>query len=277
MKHSTDRILTTHVGSLPRPPELIAAMVAEDRGEPVDRDAYDATLKRAVAAVVARQVGLGIDCVSDGEFSKRGFAVYAHERLGGLTASDQHRPSAWAGSREALAFPEFYEPAVRPPSGKPTGQTVQMVCTGPVVYNGEAQLERDLANLKAAVAECGANEAFVPAISAPDVAGNQLNEHYDTDEAFLYAIADAMNVEYRAIVDAGFVLQVDDPRLVNYYIKNPELSIEDCRTWARGQVEAINHSLAGIAQDRVRYHTCYGINMGPRIHDMEMRTSSTSC
>jgi 5-methyltetrahydropteroyltriglutamate--homocysteine methyltransferase len=271
MKRSTDRILTTHVGSLPRPPELIEAMVAEDRGDPVDREEYDATLKRAVAGVVARQVELGIDCVDDGEFSKRGFAVYAHERLGGLTRSDRLRPSAWAGSREALSFPEFYEPIVRPPSGNPTAQTVQMVCTGPIVYRGEEQLQRDLANLKAAVADSRAGEAFVPAISAPDVAGNQLNEYYDTDEEFLYAIADAMNVEYRAIVDAGFVLQIDDPRLVNYYIKNAELSVEECRAWARIQVEAINHSLRGIPEDLVRYHTCYGINMGPRVHDMEMK------
>ena len=271
MNRSTDRILVTHVGSIPRPPELIEAMVAEERDEPLDRQEYDAMLKRAVADVVARQVELGIDCVSDGEFSKRGFAVYAHERLGGLTPGNRHRPAAWAGSREVLSFPEFYEPVVRPPSGAPTAHSVQMICTGPVIYMGEEQLRRDLANLKAAVADSGATEAFVPAISPSDVAGNQVNEFYGTDEEFLYAIADAMNIEYRAIVDAGFVLQIDDPYLVNYYIKNPELSIEQCRAWARGQVEAINHSLTGIPENQVRYHTCYGINMGPRIHDMEMK------
>ena len=271
MNRSTDRILTTHVGSLPRPPQLIEALVAENRGEPIERQEYDAMLNRAVSGVVAKQVELGIDCVSDGEFSKPGFAVYAHERLGGLSPGDRPRPSAWAGSREALSFPEFYEPSVRPPSGAPTPQSMQMVCTGPMTYKGEELLQRDLANLKAAVADSGAKEAFVPAISPSDVAGNQLNEFYDTDEEFLYAIADAMNVEYRAIVDAGFTLQIDDPYLVNYYIKNPELSIEQCRAWARKQVEAINHSLTGIPEDRVRYHTCYGINMGPRIHDMEMK------
>ncbi len=271
MNRSDERILTTHVGSLPRPPELIEAMVAEDRGEPVERDEHDATLKSAVAAVVARQVGLGIDCVSDGEFSKRGFAVYAHERLGGLTPSDRNRPSPWAGSREAISFPEFYEPSTRTPAGAPTAHSVQMVCTGPITYKGQDQLQRDLVNLKAAAAASGAGEAFVPAISPSDVAGNQSNEYYGTDEEFLYAIADAMNVEYRAIVDAGFLLQIDDPRLVNYYIKNPELGIQECRAWAETQVEAINHSLNGIAEDRVRYHTCYGINMGPRVHDMEMK------
>ncbi len=271
MNRSDERILTTHVGSLPRPTDLIEAIVAADRGEPVDPSEYDATLKSAVADIVTRQVGLGIDCVSDGEFSKRGFAVYAHGRLGGLTPSDRNRPSAWAGSREARSFPEFYEPSTRTPAGAPTAHSVQMVCTGPITYKGHDQLQRDLANLTAAVAESGAGEAFVPAISPSDVAGNQENEHYGTDEEFLYAIADAMNVEYRAIVDAGFVVQLDDPYLVNYYIKNPELSIEDCRRWARGQVEAINHALRGIPEDRVRYHTCYGINMGPRVHDMEMK------
>ena len=271
MQRSTERILTTHVGSLPRPPELIAVMIAEDKGEVVDRDDYEDTLKRAVNAVVATQADIGVDIVDDGEFSKRGFAVYAHERLGGLTATGRARPSAWAESREALAFPEFYEPAVRPHVGPPTASNMEMACTGPIVYQGEAQLRRDLANLAAAVAENNVAEAFVPAISPSDIAGNQKNQHYDSDEEFLYAIADAMNVEYRAIVDAGFLLQIDDPRLVNYYIKNPGLSIDQCRAWAETQVEAINHSLRGIPADRVRYHTCYGINMGPRVHDMEMK------
>ncbi len=271
MRRSTERILTTHVGSLPRPPELIEVMIAEDRGETVDGEVYQDKLKRAVDAIVARQVELGVDIVDDGELSKRGFAVYAHERLGGLTATGRARPSPWADSREALSFPEFYATEQTVKDRKPTASTMQMVCTGPIVYKGEPQLQRDLANLKAAVAESNAGEAFVPAISPSDIAGNQINEHYGGDEEFLYAIADAMNVEYRAIVDAGFLLQIDDPRLVNYYIKNPALGVEECRAWAETQVEAINHSLNGIPEDRVRYHTCYGINMGPRVHDMEMK------
>jgi len=111
----------------------------------------------------------------------------------------------------------------------------------------------------------------MPAISPCDVVGNQVNEYYATEDEFLYAVADALNVEYRAIVDAGFDLQIDDPRLINYYVKSPQLSVQDCRTWAEHQVEAINHALKGIPEDRVRYHTCYGINMGPRVHDMEMK------
>ena len=271
MRTSTDRILTTHVGSLPRPDDLIAVMLAEDRGEAVDAAAYDEALKRAVRDVVQKQLDLGVDVVDDGEFSKRGFAVYAHERLAGLESTGTIRPSPWAESRESQAFPEFYEPSTRPRDGAPTPSNAQMACTGPIAYKGQALLERDLANLKDAVAAAGVEEAFVPAISPSDIAGNQINEHYDSDDALLYAIADAMNVEYRAIVDAGFILQIDDPRLINYYVKNPDLSVEDCRRWAESQVEAINHSLDGIPEDRVRYHTCYGINMGPRVHDMELK------
>jgi 5-methyltetrahydropteroyltriglutamate--homocysteine methyltransferase len=271
MKRSTDRILTTHVGSLPRPEELVEVMIAQDKGETVDQGDYDKRLKDAVAGVVKKQVDLGVDIVDDGEFSKRGFAVYAHERLGGLEPTGRARPSPWAESRESHAFPEFYAAEQGAKDKKPTPSSMQMACTAPLTYKGQALLDRDLANLRAAVDAAGVEEAFVPAISCSDIAGNQLNEHYASDDDFLYAIADAMNVEYKAIVDAGFLLQIDDPRLINYYVKNPQLSVDQCRAWAETQVEAINHSLKGIPEDRVRYHTCYGINMGPRVHDMEMK------
>ena len=271
MRRSTDRILTTHVGSLPRPPELIGIMIAQDRGGKVDAAEYDARLAKAVDWVVRKQVELGVDVIDDGEFSKRGFAVYAHERLGGLEPTGRARPSPWADSRESRAFPEFYATTTIAGTGKPTPSNMQMACTGPLTYKGKALLDRDLANLRKSVDAAGVEEAFVPAISCSDIAGNQLNEHYKSDEEFLYAIADAMNVEYRAIVDAGFLLQIDDPRLINYYVKNPQLSVAECRAWAEKQVEAINHSLKGIPEDRVRYHTCYGINMGPRVWDMEMK------
>jgi len=270
MRRSTERILTTHVGSLPRPPELIEVLLAAEGEQPVDPAVYEERLKDAVRGVVAKQVELGVDVVDDGEFSKRGFAVYAHERLGGLTPSGHARPSPWADSRESRDFPEFYVDQTRTPA-RINAANMQMVCTGPITYKGQALLERDLANLRAAVDAAGAEEAFVPAISPCDIAGNQINEHYGSDEEFLFAIAEAMNVEYRAIVDAGFLLQVDDPRLINYYVKNPDLSVAECRAWAEKQVEGINHALRGVPADRVRYHTCYGINMGPRVHDMELK------
>ena len=148
---------------------------------------------------------------------------------------------------------------------------MQMSCTGPIAYKAEKRLAQDLENLKAAASAAGVVEAFVPAISPCDVAGIQENEHYKTAEEFLFAIADALRVEYQAIVDAGFLLQIDDPLLINYYVKNPDLNLGQCRAWAEGQIEAINFALRGIPEDRVRYHTCYGINMGPRVHDMEMK------
>ena len=270
MKRSTDRIQTTHVGSLPRPDSLVGFMIAEDKGEAFDETAFETALTAAVSDVVGPQKSLGIDTVSDGEFSKRGFAVYAHERLAGLEPTGRARPSPWAESRESEAFPEFYAPEHAAKDRVPTQSTMQMSCTGPISYKGQDLLNRDLANLRAACDAHGA-DAFVPAISPCDVVGNQANEHYATEDEFLYAVADALNVEYRAIVDAGFDLQIDDPRLINYYVKNPQLSVQDCRTWAEHQVEAINHALSGIPEDRVRYHTCYGINMGPRVHDMEMK------
>ena len=271
MRYSSDRILTTHVGSLPRPKNLIDLMIAADNGESVDPAHYDATLKKSVAEIVEKQVALGVDVVDDGELSKRGFAVYAHERLGGLEPTGKPRPSPWANSRESRDFPEVYEKSVQPFRGAPTASNMQMACTAPITYKGQAQLDRDLANLRRSVDVSGAEEAFVPAISPSDVVGNQLNQFYADEEEFLYAVGDALNVEYRAIVNAGFLLQIDDPRLINYYVKNPDLSVADCRKWAERQVEAINHSLKGISEEKIRYHTCYGINMGPRIHDMEMK------
>ena len=270
MLHSTERILVTHTGSLPRPRELIEAMLAENEGRALDPADYEERLLRSVHDIVRRQMDLGVDIVDDGELSKRGFAVYAHQRLDGLTATGRVRVSPWDNSRESEAFPEFYA-ATRPKAGKPNPSNMQMVCTGPITYTAQDRLTQDLANLRAAVDEAGPVEAFVPAISPCDVAGNIENQYYKTDEEFLFAIADAQRVEYQAIVDAGFLLQIDDPRLINYYVKNPGLDVGQCRVWAEGQIEAINHALRDIPEDRVRYHTCYGINMGPRVHDMEMK------
>ncbi len=271
MLHSTERILVTHTGSLPRPRDLIDVMLAENEGRTFDPSDYELKLQHAIHDIVHRQLDLGVDIVDDGEFSKRGFAVYAHQRLDGLTPTGRVRISPWATSRESQAFPEFYSTSNPVPGNKSNPSNMQMSCTGPIAYKAEKRLAQDLENLKAAASAAGVVEAFVPAISPCDVAGNQENEHYKTAEEFLFAIADALRVEYQAIVDAGFLLQIDDPLLINYYVKNPDLNLGQCRAWAEGQIEAINFALRGIPEDRVRYHTCYGINMGPRVHDMEMK------
>jgi len=264
MKRSLERILTTHAGSLPRPPDVLAMAP----GPAADPAASAARVRRAVADVVRRQAEHGLDVVTDGEMSKPSFITYVTERLSGFEPSQEPGAVPWAGSREATAFPEFYEPTLRQ---SPNAAAPRFVCTGPVTYVGHAQVQADIDNLTAALAGLRVEEAFIPAIAPSNVEGRQKNAHYKTDEEYLFAIADAMHEEYRAIVDAGFLLQIDDPRLVTYYILNPRASLKECRAWAAVRVEALNHALRGIPRDRVRFHTCYSINMGPRVHDMELK------
>ncbi|HSF03375.1 MAG TPA: cobalamin-independent methionine synthase II family protein [Solirubrobacterales bacterium] len=271
MKRSVDRILTTHAGSLPRPDDVLAMVQARAAGGCLDENAYRIRLGQAVADTVRQQVQLGIDVVDDGEMSKPGFIHYVNERLGGFEPSaDAPSRSTWAGSREVRSFPEFYawfSHALPSPAAK----APHLACVGPITYKGHALLKADLDNLRAALAGVSPAEVFVPAVSPSNVEEWHRNKHYKTDEEYLFAIADAMREEYRAIVDAGFLLQIDDPRLVTYYVLHPEASVADCRRWGRVRVAALNHALRGIPEDRVRFHTCYGINMGPRVHDMELK------
>jgi 5-methyltetrahydropteroyltriglutamate--homocysteine methyltransferase len=264
MKRSVDRILTTHAGSLPRPGELLA--MAQDPAR--DAETYAEMVRRAVTDVVRRQAELGLDVVTDGELSKPSFITYVIERLSGFERSAEPGALPWAGSKEATAFPEFYEPALRQ---SPNAAAPRSVCTGPVRYVGHAHVQADIGRLVMALAGAKVEEAFIPAIAPSNVEGRQKNAYYRTDEDYLFAIAEAMREEYRAIVDAGFLLQIDDPRLVTYYILDPRSTVAQCRAWAEVRVEALNHALRGIPRERVRFHTCYSINMGPRVHDMELK------
>jgi len=271
MKHSTERILTTHVGSLPRPPDLLAMILEKEHGG-FDAAAYADRVRRAVAEVVQKQADARIDIVADGEMGRFGFIPYVNERLSGLEARPNPRSEGtWARSREHLAFPEYYAWAAQMPGAAGGSQRTQWVCTGPIAYKGQQALARDIDNLKAALAHVRYEEGFMPAVSPAQLAGWNKNEYYKTDEEFRVAIADALREEYRAIVDAGLVLQIDDPQLASHYTTHPELDIAQCRKWASATVELLNHALAGIPPERVRYHTCYGINMGPRVHDLELR------
>ena len=266
MKRSTERILTTHVGSLPRPADLLDVIQAREQGKRVDEKAHAARLRAAVADIVRKQIDLGIDIVDDGEFGKPSFVSYVNERLGGFEVdTEMPRPSPWAGSREAKSFPEFYG------QGQLAARPNHMVCTAPITYRGLAQLKIDIDNLKAALDGAKPEEAFMPAISPASVADWQRNAYYKSDEEYLFAIADALREEYEAIVNAGLLLQVDDPHLVTYWIKEPDLTLEQFRKWAQLRVEALNHALRNIAPEKVRHHTCYGINMGPRVHDLELK------
>jgi 5-methyltetrahydropteroyltriglutamate--homocysteine methyltransferase len=259
MKRSVDRILATHAGSLPRPPDVLAMT----RDPAHDREADAVRLQHAVTEVVRRQAELGLDVVTDGELSKPSFITYVAERLSGFERSAEPGALPWAGSKEVTAFPEFYEPTVRQ---SPNAAAPRFVCTGPVRYTGHAQVQADIDRLKAALAGLRVEEAFIPAIAPSNVEGRQKNAYYRSDEEYLFAIAEAMREEYRAIVEAGFLL-----RLVTYYILDPRSTVADCRAWARVRVDALNHALRDIPRERVRFHTCYSINMGPRVHDMELK------
>ena len=269
MRRSTDRILTTHVGSLARPRNVLDLLFARERQEEYDADLFESSVGDAVSNIVARQIDAGIDIVCDGEQSKSSFLTYIAERLKGFSPSEKQGEDLWVESRETIAFPEFYDAHRKAREGL-VARPVKLVCTAPVTYDGHAVLQRDIANLKAAAEANGGEEAFITAVSPSDVEGQQPNEFYDSDEAYLFAIAEAMHEEYQAIVDAGLILQIDDPRLLTYYISRPDLTVADCRQWAELRVEALNHALKGLPEDRVRFHTCYGINIGPRVHEMNL-------
>jgi len=267
------RILTTHAGSLIRPPELLAFLAAMERGEPVDNDAYEDCLSRGVADIVRRQAEAGIDVVDDGEMGKATWITYLYERVSGLeirTVSLEGR-SFLPPSRDRQAFPEFYaehDAEISPADAADAPATGRVwVCTGPIVYDPTA-LQHDIANLKAALEAVDVTAAFLPVVAPASVYWLE-NEYYASDEEFVYAVADALHEEYRAIVDAGFLLQVDDAVLMHEYDSILSLggSVEDYRKWAELRVEALNHALAGIPEERVRYHVCFGSWHGPHAYD----------
>ena len=214
-----------------------------------------------------QQADTGLDVIDDGEFGKPSFVTYVRDRLGGLEAHGV-RPNAWLSSREAVSFPDYYKAQE---SASPRAKQVQMACTSPLTYKGQAALKTELDNLKSALKGVDAADVFVPCISPANIEDWNENKYYKTNDEYLFAIADAMNVEYKAIVDAGFLVQVDDPRLVSYYLMDPKMSVDDIRKWAMKRVEALNHALRGIPTEKIRYHTCYSINMGPRVHDLEVK------
>jgi 5-methyltetrahydropteroyltriglutamate--homocysteine methyltransferase len=275
MRHSVDRILTTHVGSLPRPDGLLPPLLAKDSGKPYDEAELDARVAEAVGDVVRRQTQAGVDIVNDGEQSKSVYSGYLLPRLAGLQA-DPSRSRTRQPTRDALAFSAVYADrrlmnAARPRKTATGSQRVQLVCTGPISYVGHKHVQNDIANLKRAMAQARAEEGFITSISPTHPADALPNEYYRTTEEYQIALADAMNEEYRAIVGAGFILQVDDPLIANYYDCHPDKTLEESRRYIAGQVEVINHALRGIPEEKVRFHTCYGVNIAPRVHDLELK------
>ena len=254
-----NRILTTHVGSLPRPDALSHMMADGDTHSP----AYFEAVRQAVTDVVRRQVSVGLDVIDDGEQSKPGFITYIHERLGGMEARTDHPPQL--DTREKRSFPEFYA------HGHSGSRPPPMLCTGPVRYIGQKALENDIANLKTALKDTTVVDVFMPAVSPGQVVRYHVNRYYKTDDEFLLAVGEALREEYKAIIDAGFMLQIDDPHLAMHYMLEPDMSVDDVRRWANHYVELLNHILRDLPPERIRHHTCYGINMGPRVHDIEFK------
>lgn len=280
MKRSTNRILTTHVGSMVRPPEVMELMRAKENGQPYDREELAGRVRNAVREVVHRQVETGIDIPSDGEYGKPSFSVYVHDRLTGfeLRPLDPARGPLLTRGRDQVTFREFYEEyegATAGSSGVVAGQPV--VCTGPITYQGQDAVQSDIANFKAALDWSnreGVNpeEAFIPAVAPGTIELQRRNDYYSTEEDFLTAIADAMKEEYRAIVESGFILQIDDPRVVTQYgMPDPAPTIEEYRRFAELRVEALNHALEGLPEDRVRYHWCWGSWHGPHTTDVPLK------
>lgn len=275
MLASSQRILTTHVGSLPRPPQLFRDLKVRESGHAHNAAALATDIRASVIDVVGRQAAAGIDVVNDGEHSKSSFAAYTVARLEGFSPVEE-RPNHKSHTRDRIAFPDVYEDhramcAARPHiQALPRGRQ-SFACTGPVKYKGQADVKADCANLKEAIAQNGLEEGFVTALSPSNVSLYYANKFYKTDDEYQIALADAMHEEYKAIVDAGFVLQIDDPRLATHYDRHPEITIEECRKFIAAQVELVNYALRGLPTDRIRFHTCYSTNVAPRVHDLELR------
>ena len=275
MKRSTNRILTTHVGSLIRPPQLLDLVRAKENGDPAGTQAYDQCLKDSVAEVVRRQAQAGIDIVNDGEFGKStSWSLYALKRVSGFEMRPIHPgadPFARGADRER--FKEFY--AELEGGNDRTWSNVtkrEAVCVAPVKYTGLAELQHDIDNLKAGLHGVEVEEAFLPVAAPSSAIPDRKNEYYRNDEELVVALAEALRTEYRAIVDAGFLLQLDDARAaVTYDRMVPPASFDDYYRWVGRHVDVLNHALEGIPEDRVRYHVCWGSWPGPHTTDVPLR------
>ena len=292
MRQSRDEILTSHAGSLPRPEELIDANRARESGMATDESGFQDRLRSSVAEVVRLQKRAGISIPGDGEYGKsmghkvnyRAWWSYSFQRLGGLELGTtglydmpalRSRPgevilTSFADRRDRLRFGAAY---ADPDSGITTGPRAALwpVCVSKLTYTGHAAIQSDIANFKAALQAAGVEEGFMTSI-APGSAARIANRHYKTDEEFLYACADAMREEYKAIVDAGLILQLDDPAIAeNWDMVNPEPSVADYKKFSMVRVEALNHAIRGLPEDRVRFHLCWGSWHGPHTTDIPMR------
>ena len=272
MKRSTDRILTTHSGSLPRPKAIHEAMRDREEQRPIDEAWFENELSAAIDEIVRRQTESGIDIVDDGECGKPSFQHYVFERLSGFQSrvppGGKPVPTGplSAGGRDAEQFPDFYQYVLDHNPFADTIRVAPRVCVGPIAYVGQTQLQQQLDRFRAALDGRAIEEGFVPA-SSP-IPATPRNEFYATQDDFVRAYADALRTEYGAILDAGFLLQIDDPRMVSGWDERRDLSLEEYRALCMQRVEVLNYALRDLPVERVRYHTCYSVNVGPRVSDL---------
>ncbi len=274
MIRSTDRVLTMHAGTLPRPADLRERVMAKSRGEAIDEAAFTKDLQRVIGENVKKQIETGIDSVNDGELSKSSFSNYMKERLGGLETrdADPTAPRMGAiGGRDLTAFAEYFEIGANR-SAAATGQNRvgQTVCSGPITYIGHADLKADIDNFRVGLQGSKPNETFLPAITPGTVEHWLKNEYYASAEEFLFAVADALAIEYKAIVDAGFLLQIDDPDLPDAWQIHPDMTVPQYRKFAQLRVDALNHALKDIPEESIRFHTCWGSYHGPHKFDIPL-------
>jgi 5-methyltetrahydropteroyltriglutamate--homocysteine methyltransferase len=279
-----NRISVTHVGSLVRPDELVAYMRAIDAGQPYDEDAYQRCLRDSVHEVVQQQTDVGVDIVSDGEYGKSSWNYYVYRRLGGgleqRPAPPVRMQAVHEGSRENdptiatdwARFPEFYAHYFAQEQGDYEEPGGIWACTGPIKYTGHDVIARDIRNLQAAMRAAGATDGFLPVVAPASCFPTLTDEYYGSEQAALFGIAEALREEYRAIVDAGLYLQVDDAFIPFMYdVLVPPGTIDDYLAWAQPRLEALNHALTGIPEDRIRYHVCWGSWNGPHTNDIPLR------
>jgi 5-methyltetrahydropteroyltriglutamate--homocysteine methyltransferase len=267
MQRSTDRILTTHAGSLPRPPDLSEMLRAKEADQPYDEQALQQRLASAVAEAVQKQAENGIDIITDGEQSKTSFTTYLSERLAGI----ETRPGAVAravSDRQRQDFPEYF--AVQRAAALGFGRR-QFYCIGPLQYTGQEAVQTDIDNFKAALAGVQTVEAFIPAVAVGTVEHWIANEYYPSDEAFLFALADALREEYKTIVDAGFILQLDNPNLPDGFGLYTDLDVPAYRKFQELRIAALNRSIEGLPASRIRMHVCWGAHKGPHNTDVPLQ------
>jgi 5-methyltetrahydropteroyltriglutamate--homocysteine methyltransferase len=264
MKRSSERILTSHAGSLPRPDDVRALLAAKHAGEAYDETRFAARVRSAVHEVIRQQMDSGIDIVNDGELSKINFTSYARERLGGVTQKRREPGQApfkiWG--RDETEFPEYFAAI--------NLGVDYAVCSGPLSYFGHDTVQADINNLKAALKGVNAAEAFMTAVAPGTIEHWLEDEYYNNEESYLAAIGEAMREEYTAIVDAGFILQIDDPDLGDAWQIHPELDVAGYRRFAALRIDVLNHALRGIPPERVRFHMCWGSYHGPHKYDIPL-------